>query len=63
MDVKDKIVVLLRYEPAVFAAKSGHQGLTRHSQLITKAINARNHGAQGSGDGEWQARATAKKTC
>jgi hypothetical protein len=45
-DVRDKIVVLLRYEPAGFAAKSGHSGLTRHSQLVTKAINARNHGAK-----------------
>ena len=45
-DVKDKIVVVLRYEPAGFAAKSGNTGLTPHSQLITKAINARNHGAK-----------------
>jgi len=57
--VKDKIVVVLRYEPAGFIAKSGNQGPTRHSQLITKAINARNHGAKGLvlvngklGDGE-----------
>ena len=46
LDVKDKIVLMLRYEPAGFAAKSGHAGLTEHSQLITKAINARNHGAK-----------------
>jgi hypothetical protein len=46
LDVKDKIVVILRYEPAGFAAKSGNTGLTVHSQLITKAINARNHGAK-----------------
>src|SRR5579862_4485387 len=46
LDVKDKIVLLLRYEPAGFAAKSGNAGLTRHSQLITKAINARNHGSK-----------------
>ncbi len=46
LDVKDKIVVVLRYEPESFAEKAGHQGLTRHSQLITKAINARNHGAK-----------------
>jgi aminopeptidase YwaD len=45
LDVKDKIVVVLRYEPASFAAKSGNQGLTHHSQTIAKAINARNHGA------------------
>ena len=46
LDVKDKIVVVLRYEPAAFAAKSGNAGFTQHSQLITKAINARNHGAK-----------------
>jgi hypothetical protein len=46
IDVKDKIVVVLRYEPPSFAAKSGNQGMTRHSQLVTKAINARNHGAK-----------------
>jgi hypothetical protein len=46
VDVKDKIAVVLRYEPLGFAAKSGNQGVTRHSQLITKAINARNHGAK-----------------
>lgn len=47
IDVKDKLVVVLRYEPAGFAAKSGNQGLTPHSRIITKAINARNHGAKG----------------
>ena len=46
VDVRDKIVLVLRYEPEIFAEKSGHQGLTQHSQLITKAINARNHGAR-----------------
>jgi len=46
IDVKDKIVVVLRYEPTGFAEKSGNHGLTQHSQLITKAINARNHGAK-----------------
>lgn len=43
LDVRDKIVVVLRYEPSGFAEKSGNHGLTQHSQLITKAINARNH--------------------
>ena len=59
IDVKDKIAVILRYEPAGLAAKSGNQGLTHHAQLISKAINARNHGARGLillngklGDGE-----------
>jgi hypothetical protein len=46
VDVKDKVVLMLRYEPEIFGEKSGHQGLTQHSQLITKAINARNHGAK-----------------
>jgi hypothetical protein len=45
VDVKGKIVLLLRYEPAGFAEESGHQGLTQHSHIVTKAINARNHGA------------------
>lgn len=59
IDAKDKIVVVLRYEPSEFAAKNGNQGLTAHAQLITKTINARNHGASGMilvngklGDGE-----------
>jgi hypothetical protein len=46
IDVKDKVVVVLRYEPSGFAAKSGNQGMTHHSQLVSKAINARNHGAK-----------------
>jgi hypothetical protein len=46
IDVKDKIVVVMRYEPPSFAVKAGNQGMTRHSQLVTKAINARNHGAK-----------------
>jgi len=46
LDVKDKVVVLLRYEPSSFASRSGNAGLTQHSQLVTKAINARNHGAR-----------------
>ena len=46
IDVKDKVVLVLRYEPPSFAEKSGRQGMTRHAQLITKAINARNHGAK-----------------
>ncbi len=46
LDVKDKIVMVLRYEPEIFGVKSGQHGLTQHSQLVTKAINARNHGAK-----------------
>ncbi|HXJ90577.1 MAG TPA: M28 family peptidase [Candidatus Binatia bacterium] len=55
LDVKDKVVVVLRYEPTELS----HHGQTQHSQLITKAINARNHGAKAMivvngklGDGE-----------
>ena len=46
LDVKDKIVIVLRYEPPSFAVRSGNNGMTQHSQLVTKAINARNHGAK-----------------
>jgi Peptidase family M28/PDZ domain/PA domain len=51
IDVKDKIVVVMRYEPPSFGAKGGNkavtnQVMTQHSQLVTKAINARNHGAK-----------------
>ncbi len=46
LDVKDKIVVILRYEPPGFAAKHSNTGLTQHAELISKAINARNHGAK-----------------
>ncbi|MBZ5647027.1 MAG: M20/M25/M40 family metallo-hydrolase [Acidobacteriia bacterium] len=45
-DVKDRIVVVLRYEPTLFGQKSGGQGKTQHSHLITKAINAKMHGAK-----------------
>jgi Peptidase family M28/PDZ domain/PA domain len=44
LDVQDRIVVLLRDEPAGFAKNNA--GLTQHSQLVSKAINARNHGAK-----------------
>ncbi|HUR37003.1 MAG TPA: M20/M25/M40 family metallo-hydrolase [Terriglobales bacterium] len=43
-DVKGKIVIVLRYEPAALTKKAGQR--TSHSQLINKAINARNHGAK-----------------
>jgi len=45
-DARDKIVVVLRYEPALFEEKGGRQGRTHHSHLITKAINAKMHGAK-----------------
>ncbi|MGH9491931.1 MAG: M28 family peptidase [Terriglobales bacterium] len=46
LDVKDKVVLMLRGEPPMFQEKSGRQGPTHHSHLITKAINARTHGAK-----------------
>src|SRR5450755_625241 len=46
IDVKDKIAVVMRYEPPSFASQGGNHGMTQHSQLVTKAINARNYGAK-----------------
>ena len=49
IDAKGKIVLVLRHEPqenddkSVFAGKQ----LTAHSEIVNKAINARNHGAVG----------------
>lgn len=45
IEVKDRIVVVLRKEPPGFTAKTGLSE-SQHSQVITKAINARNHGAK-----------------
>jgi len=47
-DVKDKIVVVLRYEPRDLGKDQGFGGRRRtyHAHLITKAINARNRGAK-----------------
>lgn len=48
LDVKDKAVIVLRHEPqeddekSVFAGKQ----LTTYSEVVSKAINARNHGAK-----------------
>jgi len=48
LDVKDKLVVVLRHEPQEFDDKSKFLGknLTRHALFINKAINARNRGAR-----------------
>lgn len=51
-DVKDKIVIVMRYEPDFFEEEQqrGRRGrrrrFTRHSHLIAKAIEARNRGAK-----------------
>lgn len=48
IDVKDKCVLVLRYEPQEFDEKSVFAGkaYTEHAQLPSKAFNARNHGAR-----------------
>ncbi|HYI92608.1 MAG TPA: M28 family peptidase, partial [Bryobacteraceae bacterium] len=47
LPVKDKIVIVLRYEPKSFRkAEAGKKSnYTPHAHLVNKAINARNHGA------------------
>src|SRR6516164_914968 len=44
-DVAGKVVLVLRGEPEALAQKAPGGGHTRHASLITKAINAKNHGA------------------
>ena len=48
LDVKDKIVLVLRHEPQEFDDKSVFLGkdFTQHAAFINKAINARNRGAK-----------------
>src|SRR5580704_14159645 len=48
LDVKGKIVVLLRHEPQEFDDKSVFEGkvYTAHSQIFAKASNAKIHGAK-----------------
>ncbi|MBI3895793.1 MAG: M28 family peptidase [Acidobacteria bacterium] len=47
IDVRGKAVIVLRHEPQEDDANSPFRGkeLTRHAALVSKAINARNHGA------------------
>jgi Zn-dependent M28 family amino/carboxypeptidase len=49
IDVKGKIVVMLRHEPQEYDEKSVFAGksYTRHAQFASKASNAKNHGAVG----------------
>lgn len=49
LDVKGKVVIVLRHEPQENDEKSVFEGKesTTHSEIIKKAINARNHGAAG----------------
>jgi hypothetical protein len=48
IDVKDKIVLVLRYEPPKFALQNNDKAAkwTHHASLVSKAINARNRGAK-----------------
>jgi len=48
VDVKDKIVLLVRHEPQEADEKSAFQGkvLTQHSTFAIKAVNAKMHGAR-----------------
>lgn len=49
-DVTDKIVILLRYEPATFSegkdSEKDRRRYSHHANLIAKAINARDRGAK-----------------
>lgn len=47
IDVKGKVVVMLRHEPQEYEASSSFEGrvYTEHSQLFRKLLNARAHGA------------------
>jgi hypothetical protein len=49
VDVRDKLVLVLRHEPQEFDEKSVFAGrmLTEHSQFWSKAVNAKRHGARG----------------
>ena len=49
LDVKDKVVIVLRHEPQEDDDKSVFTGkqLTSYSAIVNKAINAKNHGAVG----------------
>jgi hypothetical protein len=46
LDTHDAIVLVLRNEPSGFSAKAGRSEPSVHSSLVTKTINARNHGAK-----------------
>jgi peptidase M28-like protein/PA domain-containing protein len=49
VDVKNKLVLVLRHEPQEFDDRSVFAGriYTTHSQFLTKAVNAEAHGARG----------------
>jgi len=45
LDTKGRVVLVLHGEPAFLSAKSAERGHTPHESVISKAINAKNHGA------------------
>jgi hypothetical protein len=45
LETKGKVVLVLRGEPPSLSAKSPERGHTPHESVISKAINAKNHGA------------------
>jgi peptidase M28-like protein/PDZ domain-containing protein/PA domain-containing protein len=45
LDTKGKVVLVFRGEPASLSAKSKERDHTPHESVISKAINAKNHGA------------------
>jgi hypothetical protein len=49
LDVKDKLVLILRHEPQEFDEHSVFAGkvYTEHAQFFSKAVNAKMHGARG----------------
>jgi hypothetical protein len=49
LDVRDKLVLILRHEPQEYDEKSVFDGrvYTEHSQFFSKAVNAKLHGARG----------------
>jgi hypothetical protein len=49
LDVKGKVVLVVRHEPQEFDEQSvfAGKGYTRHAQLDSKAVNAKMHGAAG----------------
>ena len=54
LDVKDKIVLVLRYEPESFAAKSGHQGLDASRVAHHQGDQRAQPRCEGDDPGQWQ---------
>ena len=63
IDVKDKIVVVLRYEPVSFAAKTGNHGHDAAFAADHQGDQRPKSRCQGARAGQRQSWATAKKIC